>query len=132
MNGYPALGAPGLPRTLCLYWREAHALFPRCTVRDDNNLFTAYRGANLLRMDAVARTNEPWVAYKYEAGLKGFSTDLTPRVTWHDTGGHPQRYEFGGVTNETIVPLKAASRVLVAEGKGASLATFPPRALQYF
>jgi hypothetical protein len=25
-------------------------------------------------MDAIARTNEPWVAYKYDAGLKGFST----------------------------------------------------------
>src|SRR5438552_7225049 len=88
--------------------------------------FTAYRGANLLRMDALAKTNEEWIAYKYEAGLKGFSTDLTPRVTWRDTGGHPHQYEFGGVTNETIVPLKAASRVLVAEGKGGSLATFPP------
>jgi hypothetical protein len=88
--------------------------------------FTAYRGANLLRMDAVARTNEPWVAYKYEAGLNGLSTDLTPRVTWHDTGGHTQRYEFGGVKNDTIVPLKAANRVLVAEGKGGSLATFTP------
>src|SRR5262249_9288799 len=57
--------------------------------------FTAYRGANLLRMDAVARTTEPWVAYKYEAGLNGFSTDLSPRVAWRDTGGHPQRYQFG-------------------------------------
>ena len=88
--------------------------------------FTAYRGANLLRMDAVASTNEPWVAYKYEAGLTGFSTDLTPRVTWHDTGGHPQRYEFGGVTNDTVVPLKAANRVLVAEGRGGSVAVFTP------
>jgi hypothetical protein len=88
--------------------------------------FTAYRGTNLIRMDAVAGTDEPWVAYKYEAGLKGFSTDLTPRVTWHDTGGHVQRYEFGGVNNDTIVPLKAANRVLVAEGKSGSLAAFPP------
>jgi hypothetical protein len=88
--------------------------------------FTAYRGANLIRMDAVASTSEPWVAYKYEAGLKGFSTDLTPRVTWHDTGGHMQRHEFGGVNNDTIVPLKAANRVLVAEGKPVSLAVFPP------
>src|SRR5262249_8371427 len=56
--------------------------------------FTVYRGANLLRMDAVAATNEPWVAYKYEGGLGGFSTELTPRVVWHDTGGHPQHYEF--------------------------------------
>ena len=88
--------------------------------------FTAYRGANLWRMDAVASTNEPWVAYKYEGGLKGLSTDLTPRVTWRDTGGHPQRYEFGGMTSGTIVPVKAASRVLVAEGKSGSIAAFPP------
>jgi hypothetical protein len=88
--------------------------------------FTAYRGANLLRMDAVASTTEPWVAYKYEAGLTGLSTDLTPRVTWHDTGGHLQRYDFGGVINETIVPVKATGRVLVAEGRGGSLAAFPP------
>ena len=56
--------------------------------------FTAYRGTNLLRMDAVAKTNEQWVAYKYDAGLKGFSTDLMPRVTWRDTGGHAQQYQL--------------------------------------
>jgi hypothetical protein len=66
--------------------------------------FTAYRGASLLRMDAIASTNEPWVAYKYDAGLKRLSTDLTPRV----------------------VPLRAAGRVVVAEGRGGSLAAFPP------
>jgi hypothetical protein len=88
--------------------------------------FTAYRGANLLRMDAIASTSEPWVAYKYEAGLRGFSTDLTPRVRWHDTGGHGQQYRFGGVINDSIVPLKAANRVLVAEGPAGSLATFTP------
>ncbi|HEX6464010.1 MAG TPA: hypothetical protein VFZ98_06150 [Vicinamibacterales bacterium] len=88
--------------------------------------FTSYRGANLMRMDAVARTNEPWVSYKYEAGLKGFSTDLTPRVVWHDTGGHPQRYEFGGPANTSIVPIKAANRLLTAEGQAGSLTVFPP------
>ena len=41
--------------------------------------FTVYKGTNLVRMDAAARTNESWVAYKYDAGLKGFSTDLTAR-----------------------------------------------------
>jgi len=88
--------------------------------------FTMYRGTNLLRMDAVAKTNEEWIAYKYDAGLKGFSTDLTPSVTWRDTGGHPQQYRFGGVVNDTRVRLRAANRLLVAEGKGGSLATFPP------
>jgi hypothetical protein len=88
--------------------------------------FTAYRGTNLIRMDALAKTSEPWVAYKYDGGLSGFSTELTPRVSWHDTGGHVQRHEFGGVANETIVPIKAANRILVAEGKGGSLAAFTP------
>lgn len=53
-------------------------------------------------MDAVAKTSEQWVAYKYDAGLGGFSTALTPRVTWRDTGGHPQQYAFGGVTNKLM------------------------------
>ena len=89
-----------------------------------NLRFTVYKGTNLIRMDAVAKTEEPSVAYKYEAGLSGFSTDLMRRVAWHDTGGHPQQYLFGGPKNEVIAPLKAQNRVLVAEGKGGSLATF--------
>ncbi|HEV3214625.1 MAG TPA: hypothetical protein VGZ27_02835 [Vicinamibacterales bacterium] len=88
--------------------------------------FTAYRGTNLWRMEALAKTNEQWIAYKYEAGLKGFTTDVMQRVTWHDTGGQRQHNELGGVVNETIVPEKAQNRVLVAEGKAGSLAAFTP------
>ena len=88
--------------------------------------FTVYRGTNLLRMDALAKTAEEWVAYKYDGGLKGFSTDLMSRVAWHDTGGQPQRNELGGVVNQTIVPEKAQNRVLVAEGRNGSLAAFTP------
>ena len=93
--------------------------------------FTVYRGTNLIRMDAVAKTSEKWVAYKYDAGLGGFSTALTPRVTWRDTGGHPQQYA-GGVTNQAMVPLKAANRVLVAAGKNGSLAVFTPPHTYFF
>ena len=50
--------------------------------------FTVYRGTNLIRMDAIASTREKWVAYKYEAGLGGLSSTVTPRVAWRDTGGH--------------------------------------------
>ena len=88
--------------------------------------FTAYRGTNLIRMDALATTKEEWIAYKYEAGLKGFSTDLTPRVVWRDTGGQPQQYLFGGLVQKAFAPVKAQNRLLVAEGKGASLAAFTP------
>src|SRR5262249_45758342 len=64
--------------------------------------FTVYKGTNLVRMDAAAKTDEPWVAYKYDAGLKGFTTDLTPRVAWRDTGGRPQSNQFGGAINTSL------------------------------
>jgi hypothetical protein len=88
--------------------------------------FTAYHGTNLLRMEALAKTSEQWIAYKYDAGLKGFSTALMSRVVWHDTGGQRQHNEIGGVVNESIVPVKARNRILVAEGKAGSLAAFTP------
>ena len=91
-----------------------------------NLRFTVYRGTNLIRMEAIAKTEEPSIAYKYEAGLSGLSTDLMPRVTWRDTGGHPQQYLFGGPKIDAVAPVKAANRVLVAEGKGGSLAAFTP------
>jgi hypothetical protein len=88
--------------------------------------FTTYKGANLFRMDAAAKTSEPWVAYKYDAGLKGFATDLTPRVTWRDTGGHPQSHQFGGAINATLARLKAQNRLIVAEASTGALVAFPP------
>jgi hypothetical protein len=75
--------------------------------------FTSYQGSNLLRMEAIAKTDEQSVAYKYEAGLRGFSTALTPQLTWRDRGGDPQRYEFGGLKNDSRVTVKAKNRVIV-------------------
>ena len=86
--------------------------------------FTVYHGTNLIRMEAIVKTEEPSVGYKYEAGLSGFSTHIMSRIAWHDTGGHLQQYLFGGPKNDTVAPLKAANRVLVAEGDSGSLATF--------
>jgi hypothetical protein len=88
--------------------------------------FTVYKGTNLLRMDAAARTSEEWVAYKYDGGLKGFSTDLTPRVAWRDTGGHPQVHQFGGTVNSTLARVRAQNRLIVAEASGGALAAFTP------
>jgi len=89
--------------------------------------FTAYRGTNLLRMDALATTRDEWIAYKYEAGLQGLSTELLSRLSWHDTGGQPQSSELGGVINQSPVGVRAQNRVLIAEGaKGGALATFTP------
>jgi hypothetical protein len=88
--------------------------------------FTVYKGTNLVRMDAAAKTSEEWVAYKYDAGLKGFSTDLTPRVTWRDTGGHPQTHQFGGAINQALARVKAHNRLIVAEANAGAVAAFPP------
>ena len=93
---------------------------------DGNLRFTVYRGTNLIQMDAIARTNEPWVAYKYDAGLKGFSTTAMPMVTWRDTGGHPQHHQFGGPKSNGLAGVRAANRLLLAEGSRGSIATFPP------
>ena len=93
---------------------------------DGDLQFTSYRGTNLIRMDAIAKTNEPSVAYKYDAGLSGLSTGTLSRLAWNDVGGFPQQYKFGGTTNENRVPVRADNRVIVAEGRGGSLATFPP------
>ena len=88
--------------------------------------FTVYRDASLVRMEAIAKTEEDSVAYIYEGGLSGFSTDTLSRVAWQDLGGNPQQYMFGGVTNDTRVAVRAANRVLVAEGQGGSVAALTP------
>ena len=95
--------------------------------------FTSYRGSNLLRMEAIAKTDQQSVAYKYEGGLRGFSTSLTPQVSWRDRGGDPQQYEFGGIKNDARVTVKAKNRVLVAGGgKSGSIATFTPPHVFFF
>src|SRR6266487_2982290 len=45
---------------------------------------------------------------------------------WPPVSRQPQQYAFGGVVHKTFAPVKAQNRLLVAEGKGASLATFTP------
>jgi hypothetical protein len=88
--------------------------------------FTVYKGANLIRQEAIAKTGETSVAYKYEAGLRGFQTSAAPRVIWQDTARGLQKYEFGGSPNEGPVGLRARHRLLIVETAGGSLAVFPP------
>jgi hypothetical protein len=88
--------------------------------------YTAYRGVNLLRQEAIAQTDEPSVAYKYVAGLKGFRINDDTRVMWRDTARAWQDYEFGGAPNTDAVALKARNRLAIVEEKGGSVAFFPP------
>jgi hypothetical protein len=88
--------------------------------------FTVYRGSNLLRMEAIAKTGEPSAAYIYTAGLRGFDRAGLSAVEWRDPGGNDQRFELGGSVNESPVALRARNRVAIATGTGGALAVFPP------
>jgi len=88
--------------------------------------FTVYRGTNLLRQEAIAKTEEPSVAYHYRAGLKGFRTDSARRVVWRDVARGWQKYEFGGSPNTDPVALRARNRLAIVETAGGSVAVFPP------
>ncbi len=88
--------------------------------------YTVYRGTNLIRQEIIARTDEPSVAYKYDAGLKGLTIQPASRMVWRDTTNLWQDYGFGGAKNEGPVVMKAANRLVAAEEQAGSIAAFPP------
>lgn len=60
-----------------------------------NLRFTVYKGSNLLRQEAVAKTDRPDVAYIYKAGLKGFTIQPDTKLAWRDNAQHWQNEYFG-------------------------------------
>ena len=88
--------------------------------------YTVYRGTNLLRQEAIAKTNAPSVAYKYITGLKGFTIADDTKVVWRDTARGWQQYAFGGAVNRDPVGLVARNRLGILEASGGSLAFLPP------
>jgi hypothetical protein len=88
--------------------------------------FTIYRGTNLLRLEAIAKTDEPSVAYIYQGGLKGLSSDLLPRMLWHDVSSQSHAADVSSVEAGKPIILRARNRLAVAEGKNGSVAFFPP------
>ena len=88
--------------------------------------YTVYKGSNLIRQEVIAKTEEPAVAYKYDAGVKRMTIAPGSRVVWRDTANLWQAYEFGGAVNQNEVTVRASNRIVVAEGKGGSIAAFPP------
>jgi len=89
--------------------------------------YSIFKGSNLIQQEILAKTTEPWVAYKYDAGLKGLSTQGGARVVWRDTANNWQDYRFGGVKNDDEVPLKTSGRIVIAErGSAGSIVAFPP------
>lgn len=144
--GLPGTDQPGLPRR-----REeiqtASAVYKvaSCQVRTDGGRleitfpgvtlgvfsgalqYTVYKGSNLIRQEILAKTDKPWVAYKYDAGLKGLAITADSRVAWRDIANNWQDYRFGGALNAARVPLAASNRLVMAEqGTAGSIAAFPP------
>jgi len=139
-------GQPGLPRKAEEIQRaDATYTADRCDVKtgaartdvsfpgmhlgpfEGSLQFTVYKGTSLIRMEAVAKTERPSVAYKYDAGLSGVAIAGESRLAWRDTSNTWQEYRFGGAANEREMPLKAANRLLIADrGAPGSIAVFPP------
>jgi hypothetical protein len=86
--------------------------------------FTAYKGSNLLRQEALAKTDAPDVAYIYKAGLKGFSIHPDTKLEWRDDAQEWQEYDFGGDINQEPVDLQARNRLEILDAGGGSLADF--------
>ena len=88
--------------------------------------FTVYRGANIVRQEAVAATSKPSVAYVYRAGASGLVAADYKRLRWMDVARDWQHYRFGGGVNDGPVPLRARNRLLLLEKERGALAVFPP------
>lgn len=147
-NPPPAAGVahqPGLPRSPGEIRRGAATYaVTGCSVHSDGRrltvtfpglrlgsftgelVFTVHEGTSLFRIEAVASTELPSVAYKYDAGLTGLALTSASRVYWRDLTGGLQSYGLRGPANADPVVLRAANRVVVAETDGAAIAAFPP------
>jgi hypothetical protein len=88
--------------------------------------YTIYRDSNLVRQEAIAQTNEPSVAYKYVAGVKGLAIAPATRIAWRDVARSWQQYRLGGAVNQEPVALRARNRLAVVETGGGSIAFLPP------
>jgi hypothetical protein len=88
--------------------------------------FTAYKGSNLLRQEAIASTDAKDVAFIYKAGLKGFAIKDDTRLEWRDTSQVWQEEDFGGDANQLPVNVQARNRVEILDAGGGTLGIFPP------
>jgi hypothetical protein len=89
--------------------------------------FTVYKGTNLIRMEIVAKTDEPSVAYKYDAGIKGLAIQPGARMVWRDNVKdleQEHRWDAGG--DPAPIVLKTNKRVAAADMPGGSIVAFPP------
>jgi hypothetical protein len=88
--------------------------------------FTAYKGSNLLRQEAIASTQAKDVAFIYKAGLKGFAIGDQTKLVWRDTSQLWQENDFGGEVNQDLVNIRARNRLEILDTGAGSLGVLPP------
>ncbi|MCA0200229.1 MAG: hypothetical protein LCH56_05245 [Proteobacteria bacterium] len=144
-EGIPAAGQPGFPRSPSEIQRASVSYkISGCSVRTEGARivvdypgvelgvfsgllrYTIFRGTNMIRQEVIGKTTKEWVAYKYDAGLKGLAIGDTSRVAWRDTANTWQEYKLRGAVNQSSVPLRAANRLVAAQQGGGSISAFPP------
>src|SRR6185295_2057961 len=68
--------------------------------------YTVYKGTNLIRQEVIARTAEPSVAYKYDAGVKGAEMAPATKVVWRDLKNSRQERGLGDTVTADAVTVK--------------------------
>jgi hypothetical protein len=93
--------------------------------------YTFYPGSRLIHQEAVLTTNDPDVAYYYDAGLdmaapadRTAGNNMRSEVAYYDTSGTLKREIHNGLQAERE-PVKVRYRTLAAKTQGGSVAVFP-------
>lgn len=89
-------------------------------------VFTFYKGSSLIEEEAVVQTDEPDVAYYYDAWLTNCSTKNIKRLVWLNTEGEVIRHVLSSQTDLDQNRLQVHRRAIVAEGPNGSVGLFPP------
>ncbi|MDF0546012.1 hypothetical protein PX699_26995 [Sphingobium sp. H39-3-25] len=87
--------------------------------------YTVFRGTNLIRQEVIARTSEPWVAYKFSTGLNGLRRDDATQLRWRDVANQLQADRVEGLQSKQQTPLATANRILAVQTGAGALSVFP-------
>ncbi|CCH53377.1 hypothetical protein BN8_02469 [Fibrisoma limi BUZ 3] len=88
--------------------------------------YDIFRGSGLIRQTLMAKTEDPSVAFKFDAGLSGMPRHQSTRLLWRDLGRHWQQVRFGTPPDKAPVTVKSSNRLIAVETEAGSMAVFPP------
>lgn len=88
--------------------------------------YDIYKGTNLIRQMALASTDHPSAAFKYDTGLRGLPLTSGTRLVWRDIAKNWQQYSFGGLTHDKPTIIVSNNRLVAAEFEKGAISSFPP------